>query len=323
MTDRHRHIGALRRLGLVAAGGATLVACGATSATPPEAGAVTVQALPADAPVLGAVVVPAELLAVVASPGTGGGPGSGAGAAGGTQTFELPGGPAPGGAGAGGAVPVVVPRPGTAELPGAVPEALERRTFAGGASAAELVEHNRVIVIGDSIAASTSDRYSGETCAALGAAGWLVEIDAEAGRHVEFGVTVVDERLPEAEFDAAVVMLGSNYRGNPAVYEAGLRHIVAALAPRPTVLMTVTEFREDRVEVNTIIRAVAAEYDNVRIVDWAAATAGDSGLLVGDGLHLNPAGRKRFAELITTALGGWTGTGYTGCVASRYTADLS
>lgn len=281
-------------------------------------------ALPDDAPVLGDVVVAAELLTL--DEGDVERTAGDVPAAGNAAGREL----SPGGLPAGESTAGEVPGDRTAgdqsaRGPGAGPIAPVglRPTFAGGVAAAELVEHNRVIVIGDSIAASTSDRYSGETCTALADAGWLVEIDAEAGRHVEFGVTVVDERLPEAEFDAAVVMLGSNYRGNPQRYEEGLRHIVAALAPRPTVVLTVTEFQPDRVEVNDVIRAVAADHDNVRVIDWAAVTAADPGLLTGDGLHLNPQGRVRFAELIAADLGEWTKPGYTGCVPSTYTDDLS
>ena len=58
-------------------------------------------------------------------------------------------------------------------------------------------------------------------------------------------------------------------------------------------LLTVTEFREDRAEVNYVVRALAAQRDNVRVVEWAerTATADDGGLVSGDGLHLTDAGR--------------------------------
>src|SRR5262245_15564757 len=60
-------------------------------------------------------------------------------------------------------------------------------TFAGGAVLADLVEGTRVLMIGDSIMASTSSRYGGEMCKELVPRGWSVEVDAETGRFIDFG----------------------------------------------------------------------------------------------------------------------------------------
>ena len=133
-------------------------------------------------------------------------------------------------------------------------------------------------MIGDSIMASTSRRYGGEMCEELVPRGWEVEIDAETGRFVDFGDRVLDARL-DAEWDVAVVMLGNNYGADKAVFEEYLTDIVDRLAPRPTVLLTVTEFRPDRAEVNEVIYDIAADNDNVRVVDWAGETADDPALV--------------------------------------------
>ena len=77
------------------------------------------------------------------------------------------------------------------------------------------VSGNRLLMIGDSIMASTSSRYGNEMCDALVPLGWQVAIEAEASRFAEFGVRVLDQRLnAEAGWDAAVVFLGTNYEGN-------------------------------------------------------------------------------------------------------------
>ncbi len=91
-------------------------------------------------------------------------------------------------------------------------------TFAGGALLRDLVDGRRVLMIGDSIMASTSRRYGGDMCAELVPRGWEVEIDAETGRFVDFGDRVLDARL-DADWDAAVVMLGNNYGADQAVFE--------------------------------------------------------------------------------------------------------
>ncbi|MFM9225949.1 MAG: hypothetical protein ACKOQ1_04890, partial [Actinomycetota bacterium] len=95
---------------------------------------------------------------------------------------------------------------------------------------------NRLLVVGDSILAGTASRYGGALCSALVPLGWQVAVEAEAGRMVDFGRTVVRERINEG-WDAAVVFLGTNYGGNEKTYETDLGRIVDSLAPRPTLLL--------------------------------------------------------------------------------------
>jgi len=161
---------------------------------------------------------------------------------------------------------------------------------------------NRVIILGDSVMASTSARYSDDMCNALVPLGWQVELDAESGRFVEFGNTVLDKRLA-AGWDVGVVLLGNNYNGNQAEYRDKLDKIVQRLSPRPVVLLTVTEFTESRQQVNQVIFEMADKYPNVLIVDWAATTAADDTLTGGDGLHLTDKGRAALALQVALALG--------------------
>ena len=96
---------------------------------------------------------------------------------------------------------------------------------------AEQVNGNRLLVIGDSILASTATRYGREMCDALNPLGWSVEVDAEPGRFVEFGNKVLESRLPddvsdEDDFDAAVVHLGSNYDLDKDNYFAELNEVL-------------------------------------------------------------------------------------------------
>ena len=161
---------------------------------------------------------------------------------------------------------------------------------------------NRVIILGDSVMASTSARYSNDMCEALVPLGWQVELDAESGRFVEFGNTVLDKRLA-AGWDVGVVLLGNNYRGDQAEYRDKLEKIVQRLSPRPVVLLTVSEFTASRQQVNEVIFEMADKYPNVLIVDWAATTAADTALTGGDGLHLTDTGRAALALQVALALG--------------------
>lgn len=181
-------------------------------------------------------------------------------------------------------------------------EAVPSTVEPGGSAVGAFADGNRVLVLGDSIMESTTVRYGAAMCSELVPNGWAVDIVAENGQHVEYGVAALDERLDEG-WDAAVVMLGSNYGGDQTAYEQQLDEIVSRLAPRPTVLLTVTEFTESRQDVNESIRRVADRYDNTLVIDWAAETAADPSLLGDDGLHLSEDGKLRITGLIADTMG--------------------
>jgi len=183
---------------------------------------------------------------------------------------------------------------------------------------------NRVLVIGDSIMASTATRYSGLMCDALVPLGWAVEVEAEPSRFIDFGNRVLDRTLDpvvgtENDWDAAAVFLGSNYGRDRQRYEDELRVILARLAPRPTLLYTVTEYRPAWAEVNETVRKLAGEFDNVTVVDWEQ-TARYPGVLSDDGLHPTNTGREVLADLTASYLGpAPLGTGE--CLKSQFTDD--
>jgi hypothetical protein len=186
------------------------------------------------------------------------------------------------------------------------------------------VEGNRLIMIGDSILASTSRRYTGEMCLGLVPLDWAVEVDAEKSRFIDFGTRVLNARLDPAggvDWDVAAVFLGTNYGGDIEVYTRELDQILERLAPRPTLLYTVTEFKPNRAEVNEAIRSMLAYYPNVQIIDWAKITEDDPSLLSTDGYHPSPAGVSRLVLETAIALGGAPTGGGGDCLSSRYTDD--
>jgi len=170
------------------------------------------------------------------------------------------------------------------------------------------IDGNRVLVIGDSIFESISTRFGGQLCARLVPLGWAVEVQAENGEDVEFGLSVLDQRLA-AGWDAAAVMLGNNYRDDPADFGAKLEQIVERLAPRPTLLFNVTQFDTSRAEVNYVVRSVADRHEHVTFVDWGARTSDADDLLGADGLHLSDLGRVVLADVVADQLDVVDGTG--------------
>ncbi len=173
----------------------------------------------------------------------------------------------------------------------------------------EIADGNRVLMIGDSILASTSSRYGDHMCEAVVPLGWQVAVEAEPSRFVDFGNLVLDRMLPdepdaesEDDWNAAVVFLGSNYGSDQAKYEAELVRILDRLAPRPTVLLTVTEYRPNYVEVNEVVNRQGAARDNVTVLDWRTISE-TPGVLSSDRLHPTDAGRRVLAESVAAALG--------------------
>lgn len=161
---------------------------------------------------------------------------------------------------------------------------------------------NRILMIGDSIMASTAKRYGNEMCNALVPLGWQVAVEAEASRFAEFGVRVLDKRMnAESGWDAAVVFLGSNYEGIQESYAKQMHKIIEKLTPRPILLVNTSLFRNSQRDVNQVLDDLAVEFKNVSILDWATISKSD-GVLAPDGVHLSNNGRSIFAVAIARAL---------------------
>lgn len=187
-----------------------------------------------------------------------------------------------------------------------------------GSLVGSVAKGNRLLVIGDSIIASTASRYGGEMCRALLPLGWQVAVEAEPSRFVQFGREVLRARLSDG-WDAAVVFLGTNYTGQVDKYTEDLTAIVTSLKPRPVLLLTTSLFRDRQKEVNGAIANVASANDNVSVLDWASISS-QSGVLNRDKIHPSPDGRA----VLVTAVGKGLGPApkqQGKCLASTFTDD--
>ena len=162
------------------------------------------------------------------------------------------------------------------------------------------IKGNRVLMIGDSILASTSSRYGNEMCNTLTKLGWQVAVEAQAGEFIGFGPKVLGRRWEEG-WDTAVVFLGTNNDDNMVAYEEQLREMFDVLSQNPFVVLTTAEFRPKQLQINEIIKRVADEYGNITVLDWAAV-ARNNGLIGTDGVHLTADGRAVFATAIARSL---------------------
>ena len=193
----------------------------------------------------------------------------------------------------------------------------------------ELVGGNRLLMIGDSIFAGTDERYGGEMCKGLNSLGWTVEVAAEPGRFVEFGVKVAERLVPEPpepndkqsddDWDAVAVFLGSNYNGDQENYDTEMRKILDRAASRPVLLYTVSEYRPSYSEIADVLRQLVEDYGNVTLIDWARA-AKTPGVLSADGLHPTNEGERILVDLTGAALGR-APDGAVSCIRSQFRDD--
>ena len=178
---------------------------------------------------------------------------------------------------------------------------------------------NRILMIGDSILASTSKRYSNTMCNALVPLGWQVEIEAEVSRGIDFGVDVMDAR-GDVGWDAGLVFLGTNYGNDATQYLKLLNRIINEFGDVPVVLVTVSEYRAEMRDVNRVIEDLTEVYDNLSIVDWRTITDERPSLLNEDGIHPTTTGREVLADAVAFHLG-TAPTGPGKCLESVFTDD--
>ena len=162
------------------------------------------------------------------------------------------------------------------------------------------VTGNRVLLVGDSILASTAKRYGNEMCDTLEPLGWQVAVEAESGRFAEFGTRVLQARI-DAVWDVVVIYLGTNYEGNAASLRDDFEDMFTITKGVETVVLTTGVFRAAQRDVNSAIKEAAARFDHVHVLDWASV-AKIPGITGKDRIHLSDAGRSALAQTIGRAL---------------------
>jgi hypothetical protein len=147
------------------------------------------------------------------------------------------------------------------------------------------------------------------------------EVDVRGCRQISEGLRLIGARkrvrtLPRT----VVIMLGTNWVITSADVRRALR-----IVGRNRLLGLVTPREEGGGSGSdaAVIRAAGRRYPGrVKVLDWVAYTAGHSGWLAPDGIHLGPGGAqalarllKRIVGLIVPLRGRWTGGGGGGGLA--------
>jgi hypothetical protein len=174
-------------------------------------------------------------------------------------------------------------------------------------------------MIGDSIFAAVSRRYSNMACDRLVPMGWQVAVEAERGRFIDLGLRIVKKKLPQG-FDAAILFLGTNYGKKQDVYKEYLDKILDELAPRPVIILTATEYKPFMQEVNAVIEEQVRTRDNLWLVDWREISK-TPGVLWRDGIHPVDAGIVVLMDSIIEVLGNAPGSDPGECLKVEFKED--
>lgn len=184
----------------------------------------------------------------------------------------------------------------------------------------DVADGPRLLMIGDSIFAALSRRYTNLACQGLTPLGWQVSVEAEVGRAIEFGPRVLTAKLDET-WHAAVVFLGTNYWRDQDEYEADLVKTLDRLDPRPIVLLSVSEWLRDQREVNEVIADQVLARDNVWFVDWKSISE-TPGVLSSDGIHPSDEGNELLVASLIEVLGRAPGDQKGSCLPSEFSDDM-
>lgn len=156
----------------------------------------------------------------------------------------------------------------------------------------------RVVVVSDSIAAGAQ----GAITDTLERGGWTVVFDAERNRTTYSAAPAVAAHLGELT-DTVVLSLGANDGGDPETFRERVDSVMAELGGvRRVFWLNLHEVREFYGPANEVLRAAAADHDQLSVLDWHALADASEELTAADGLHLTAAGGAAMAGLVGAAV---------------------
>lgn len=194
----------------------------------------------------------------------------------------------------------------------------------------DVVDGNRVLLIGDTAMATLTTRQDGIGCETLADFGWQTQIEAERGRFLAFATDVLDEvAVDTAErWDVIGLMFGHHVDVGPDEFRVALDDLVDRISPRPVLLYTVApisldgQLSAEAVALNDEIRAVAAARPNAVLVDWSQAIQDEQDVsLLDDGFVPSSAGMERLVVMTAGVLGDAPGAAEGGCLESVFVDD--
>ena len=160
--------------------------------------------------------------------------------------------------------------------------------------AAPSVKKAKVLVIGDSV--TLGAKYALESTIAS------TYVDAKESRGIETATGILSSYAAKGKLpDVIVISLATNQR---TITDAILSNIVNVGGWGRTYIL-VTAYagpQQPRETQNAALKSFAKKHKNVFIADWWSIAHNDWSLMYADHIHLNPEGRKTYANLIYSTI---------------------
>ena len=152
----------------------------------------------------------------------------------------------------------------------------------------------RVVLIGDSVPAGAVTQFYKYFPNGY--------VDAKVGRQLYAGVDVYREcQASGHDGDVVVWAIGDN----GVARESQVRELIEAVdSSKKVYLVTVRVPLALQDMNNQLFRDVAAQYDNVGVIDWYAESAGHDEYFWSDGTHLRPEGAEAYILMLRRAITG-------------------
>jgi lysophospholipase L1-like esterase len=164
------------------------------------------------------------------------------------------------------------------------------------------ISDKRLFLLGDSVMASLAPRYTDEGRAVLEPLGWQLTLDAEVSRSPLGAYLELKKRQRDIP-EVVVILIGHNYGGNLPVVTQQFNDIMGQLTKAKKIVFLLNEeFKRSIVDVNNVIRGLAAADPRIHLVDWNTLSEGP-GFRGPDNVHLTPLGAKLLAVIIAQAVG--------------------
>lgn len=127
-------------------------------------------------------------------------------------------------------------------------------------------------------------------------------IDAQVGRQLYAGVDVYRQCQANGhDGDVVVWAIGDN----GVARESQVKELIDAVAPSKHVYLCTVRVPLALQDMNNqLFKDVAAQYDNVDVIDWYAQSAGHDEYFWSDGTHLRPEGAEAYVLMLRKAITG-------------------
>ena len=151
-----------------------------------------------------------------------------------------------------------------------------------------------VLLVGDSVSLGAAEQFR-----RIFPQGW---IDSEVGRQLGVGLDVYNQCVEAGHgSDTVVFALGNN----GVAREEQVRALIDACGPDRRVYLVTTRVPVAYQDMNNeLFWSMAAQYDNVEVIDWYAESAGHDEYFWDDGTHLRPEGAEAYVMMLRRAITG-------------------